>query len=83
MIPVDVMLCQDLFNGFDTGFYGGLIAGSAVLSQQIFQYVRGNDGITLDGLHKILADNESLEVCIDFLVKFVHRLQSSKSQNRW
>jgi hypothetical protein len=63
------MLGKNLFDRLDTGLDGRLIAGCAVLSQQIFQHVGGNDGVALDRLDEILADNESREVCVDFLVK--------------
>ena len=67
------MLGKDLLDRLDTGLNGRLIAGGAILAQQVFQHVGGNDGVALDRLDEILADNKSREVCVDFLVKFVHR----------
>ena len=63
-VAVDIMLAQDLLDRLDAGLDGGLIAGGAVLAQQVFQHVGGHDGVALDRLDQILADNESREsVC--------------------
>ena len=73
LVAMHIVLAQDLLDRLDAGLDGRLIAGGAILSQQVFQHIGGNDGVALDRLDQILADNESREVCVDFLVKFVHR----------
>jgi hypothetical protein len=43
------------------------------LAQQVFEDVGGNDGIALDGLDEILADNKTGEMGVDFLVQGSHQ----------
>jgi hypothetical protein len=65
---MNIVFGKDLFYGIDAGLDGGFIAGGAILSQQVFQYIGGNDGVALDRFDKVLANRESGEMRVDFLV---------------
>ena len=73
LVTVHVMLAQDLPDRFDAGLNGRLVVGGAILAQQVFEDVGGNDGIALDGLDEILADDKTGEMGVDFLVQGSHQ----------
>ena len=82
LVAMDIMLAQDLLDRLDAGLDGRLVAGGAILAQQIFQHVGGHDGVALDRLDEVLADHQAREVAVDFPVQLVHRSparQKSKS----
>jgi len=58
LVAMDVMLAKDLLDGVDPGLNGGLVMGGAVLPQQVFEHVGGDDGIAFDGLDEVLSDHE-------------------------
>ena len=49
LVPVHIVLGQDLAHGVDAGPNGGLVVGRCVLPEQVFQDVRRDDGVALDG----------------------------------
>ena len=57
-VPVYIVLTQDLLDGLDAGLNGGLVAGGAVLPQEVFQNIGRNNRVALDGLDEILTDDK-------------------------
>lgn len=66
---VDVVLGEDATDTLDALDNGRLARGRAVLSEQEFEHVGGDDRVALDLADQILADDETV-VCArgDFLV---------------
>jgi hypothetical protein len=62
------VLTEYLLNCFNPCFDACLISGCTVLPQEIFKDIGRDYGVAFDNFDEILADNESLKVCGDFLV---------------
>ena len=69
LVPVDVVVGEDLADGVDAGLDGGFVVGGGVLAEQVLQHVRRHDRVALDGLDQVLADDDAREVLVDLLVE--------------
>ena len=61
LVPVDVVVGEDLANGVDAGLDGRLVVGGGVLAEQVLQDVRRHDRVALDGLDQVLAHDHAGE----------------------
>ena len=59
LVPVHVVVGEDLAHRVDAGLDGGLVVGGGVLAEQVLQHVRRHDGVALDGLDQVLADDDA------------------------
>jgi hypothetical protein len=57
----------------------GFIGSGAVLAQQIFEHVGGNDGVALDLFDQVFAHDKAGKVLGYFCVEWVHGSGQSKS----
>ena len=81
-----VVLAQDLPDRVDARLNRGLVVRGAVLPEQVLQHVSGNDRVTLDRLHQVLADDQAREVLVDLVVKLTHGaslISFFRSRTRW
>ena len=69
LVAVDVVLGEDLPHGVDAGLDGGLVVGRGVLAEEVLQDVRRHDGVALDGLDQVLADDDAGEEQVDLVVE--------------
>ena len=69
LVPVDVVVGEDLADRSDAGLDGGFVVGGGVLAEQVLQDVRRHDRVALDGLDQVLADHQAGEVLVDLLVE--------------
>ena len=69
LAAVHVVLGEDLADGVDAGLDGGLVVGGGVLPEQVLQDVRRHDGVALDGLDQVLADDDAGEEQVDLVVE--------------
>ena len=69
LVPVDVVLGEDLAHRVDAGLDGGFVVGGGVLAEQVLQDVRRHDGVALDGLDQVLADDDAGEELVDLVVE--------------
>jgi len=60
---------EDVLHGFDAGFDGILIAGGAVLTQQIFQNVGGNQGIAANAFGEVFSYHQAGEEVLYFFLQ--------------
>ena len=69
LVAVDVVVGQDLPDGSDAGCDGGFVVGGGVLTEQVLQHVGGHDGVALDRLDEVLANDHPGEVFVDLAVQ--------------
>ena len=69
LAAVDVVLGEDLADGVDAGLDGGFVVRGGVLAQQVLQDVGRHDGVALDGLDQILANDNATEKEVDLVVE--------------
>ena len=69
LVAIDVVLAQDVTYRLNAGLNRRLVVGGTVLTEQVLQNVRRDNGVALDGLHKVLANHRTGEILIDFLVE--------------
>ena len=81
LVPMDVMPTQDVFDRLDARLNRRLVVGRAILAQKVLKDVGGNDGIPLDRLHQVLADNQPRKMLVDLVVKRGHWVPNQKSKS--
>ena len=87
LVAVHVVLGEDLAHGVDAGLDGGFVVRRRVLPEQVLQDVRRHDGVALDGLDQVLADDDAgeeqvdLEVEVALLRRARHRAPRSRSRS--
>ena len=69
LVAVDVVVGEDLAHGVDAGLDGGFVVRGGVLAEQVLQDVRRHDGVALDGLDQVLADDDAGEEQVDLVVE--------------
>ena len=69
LVPVDVVVGEDLADRADAGLDRGFVVGGGVLAEQVLQDVRRHDRVALDGLDQVLAHDDAGEVLVDLLVE--------------
>ena len=76
LVPVDVVVGEDLAHGVDARLDGGLVVGGRVLAEQVLQHVGRHDGVALDGLDQVLAHDDAREEPVDLAVQLALRRRS-------
>ena len=74
LIPMDIVLAQNLLDRLDTGLDCRLIVGRAVLAEQVLQHICRDNGIALDGLDQVLAHCQAGKVLVDLDVQIGHKV---------
>lgn len=69
LAAVHVVVTQHIAHLLDPGSDGGLVVGRGVLGQQVLEDVDGDDGVALDLLDEILADDGAGEELCDLLIE--------------
>ena len=67
--PVHIVVPEDGSDLLDAGTDSGVIVRGRVLAQQVLQDVGGDDGVALDGLDEVLADDDAGEGRCDLAVQ--------------
>ena len=57
LVAVDVVLAQDLHDGGHARFDAGLVGSGAILAEEVFEHVGGNNSVALDELDQVFADD--------------------------
>ena len=69
---MNVVLLQDAQNSFNARCNLGFIGNRAVLRQQVFQHVAGNNGVAFDLADQILPDDQMLHEARQLLIQRTH-----------
>jgi len=80
LIPMHIMPAEDLPYRFQATFNRLFIIRGTVLSQQVFQHIRGHDSIAFEQHRQVLADDLSGKMLIYFFVQ-THSFFDQKSRS--
>ena len=82
-VAVHIMLAQDFLHCLDTGQDAGLVGRGAVLPQQVFEHIGGDDGVALDQLHQVFAYDQTGELGVNLFIQRRHfRYHGSLPKNK-